>query len=137
MELSQEVRAFLLLKAADMPEDSEKLPTAAATFEYKEIRETIMKIIRKLGLHAEVKEVNTGPEVNSSKELKKQKSNAKMHVTYELYNGQGNTATVLSKQLKRQEKYGTWINVQVHREEEPSTVNWDKVTRWEPLLMKK
>lgn len=60
-----------------------------------------------------------------------------MHVTYELYNGQGNTATVLSKQLKRQEKYGTWINVQVHREEEPSTVNWDKVTRWEPLLMKK
>lgn len=48
MELSQEVRALLLLKAADMSEDSEKLPTAAATFEYKEIRETIMKIIENL-----------------------------------------------------------------------------------------
>ena len=48
-----------------------------------------------------VKEVNTGPEASSSKKPK-----ASMHVKYELHIGQGNTATALSKQLKRQGKYG-------------------------------
>ena len=75
-----------------------------------------------------VKEVNTGPEASSSKKPK-----ASMHVKYELHIGQGNTATALSKQLKRQGKYDNWINVQADREEEPSSVNWDEVIRWEPL----
>lgn len=55
MEIMEVVKAFFLLKAANMREHSEKLGRATSTFEIKKMREKIIKILKHSVEHLQLK----------------------------------------------------------------------------------
>lgn len=55
MEIMEVVKAFFLLKAANMREHSDKLGRATSTFEIKKMREKIIKILKHSVEHLQLK----------------------------------------------------------------------------------
>ena len=58
----------------------------------------------------------------------------KMFIEYILKDGSSEKATVLSRQPKRNGKWGGWLNILIDGSEIPSSLNWEDVVHWKELI---
>jgi len=68
------------------------------------------------------KQGNNSTIVNSDRNNIQTRPKGNSHIEFTLQSGKSNRARVLSKQPKRSGKYGSWMNLQIEGDEEPSSL---------------